>query len=136
MHPYSKSFEKGTRLWHCPSFVIKSKFTYLIFLPLVELVPRDFGDRDNGAELRKCEMGLIKINLTNPTQEVGMENSPAIWSRPLPLGWYFSEQWRRFEGPNWIQQKCDNWISGDRLLKNFANELPMVKCSYTYFPTF
>ena len=55
-----------------------------------------------------------------------MENSPAIWSRPLPLGWYFSEQWRRFEGPNWIQQKCDNWISGDRLLKNFANELPMV----------
>jgi hypothetical protein len=92
----------------------------------VLLVPRDYGDRDNGPELRECEMGFIKINLTNPTQEVGMENSPAIWSRPLPLGWYFGEQWRRFQGNNWVEQKCDNWIARDRLLKNFANELPMV----------
>ena len=38
----------------------------------------------------------------------------AIWSRPMPLGWYFAEQWRRFEGNNWIQQKCDNWVSYDR----------------------
>ncbi len=32
------------------------------------IIPRDFADRDNGPEIRKCEMGLIKINLTNPVQ--------------------------------------------------------------------
>ena len=92
----------------------------------VMIVPKDFFDRDNGAEARMCEMGLIMINLTNPVQEVGMSASPAIWSRPIPLGWYFGEQWKRFDGPNWIEQKCDKWIAQDRLLKNFANELPMV----------
>ena len=94
----------------------------------VMIVPKDFFDRDNGAELRMCEMGLIMINLTNPVQEVGMSASPAIWSRPIPLGWYFGEQWKRFDGPNWVEQKCDKWIAQDRLLKNFANELPMCPC--------
>jgi len=45
----------------------------------------------------------------------------------MPLGWFFAEQWRRYRGNNWIQQMCDNWIARDRLLKNFANELPMVR---------
>ena len=44
----------------------------------------------------------------------------------MPLGWYFNDQWTRHLGPNWVQQKCDKWIAQDRLLKNFANELPMV----------
>ncbi len=44
----------------------------------------------------------------------------------MPLGWFFAEQWRRFRGNNWIEQQCDNWIKQDRLLKQFANELPMV----------
>jgi hypothetical protein len=47
----------------------------------------------------------------------------------MPLGWYFSEQWRRFKGNNWMQQQCDKWVAQDRLLKNFANELPMVSQS-------
>ena len=47
----------------------------------------------------------------------------------MPLGWFFAEQWRRFEGNNFVQRKCDNWVARDRLLKNFANELPMVKNS-------
>jgi hypothetical protein len=46
----------------------------------------------------------------------------------MPLGWYFAEQWRRFEGNNWIQEKCDKWVSNDRLLKYFTNELPMCPC--------
>ncbi len=45
----------------------------------------------------------------------------------MPLGWYFAEQWRRFEGNNWIQEKCDKFVSNDRLLKYFTNELPMVR---------
>lgn len=45
----------------------------------------------------------------------------------MPLGWYFAEQWRRFEGNNWIQEHCDRFIKRDRILKKFTNELPMVK---------
>ena len=35
-------------------------------------------------------MGLIMVNLTNPVQEIKMEMSPAIWSKPMPLAWYFA----------------------------------------------
>jgi hypothetical protein len=50
-----------------------------------------------------------------------------LWSRPMPLGWYFAEQWRRFFGNNWVEQLCDKFIIQDRFLKNFANELPVVR---------
>ena len=33
-----------------------------------------------------------------------------IWSRPIPLAWYFNEQWRRFLGNNWVEQQCDQFI--------------------------
>ena len=33
-----------------------------------------------------------------------------IWSRPIPLAWYFNEQWRRFLGDNWVEQQCDQFI--------------------------
>eukprot|EP00095_Tigriopus_kingsejongensis_P008816 maker-scaffold1015_size70757-snap-gene-0.10 protein:Tk08816 transcript:maker-scaffold1015_size70757-snap-gene-0.10-mRNA-1 annotation:"hypothetical protein DAPPUDRAFT_305821" len=92
----------------------------------VMISPKSFKDRDNGAALRDCKMGFIKINLTNPIQEVGMKNSPSIWSKPMPLGWYFADQWRRYDGNDWIPKMCDTWVAKDRLLKNFANELPMV----------
>jgi hypothetical protein len=53
-----------------------------------------------------------------------------LWSRPMPLGWYFAEQWRRFFGNNWVEQLCDKFIIQDRFLKNFANELPVVSQHY------
>ena len=43
---------------------------------VIEINPEQFRDRDNGPELRALQMGFIKINLTNPTTEVFMENSP------------------------------------------------------------
>eukprot|EP00096_Caligus_rogercresseyi_P016873 TRINITY_DN996_c0_g2_i3.p1 TRINITY_DN996_c0_g2~~TRINITY_DN996_c0_g2_i3.p1 ORF type:complete len:1255 (-),score=221.80 TRINITY_DN996_c0_g2_i3:184-3948(-) len=95
---------------------------------LTTLNSADFYDRDNGEYLRQCEFGFIMINLTNPVKEIGMKTSPKIWSRPMPLGWYFSEQWRRFEGNNWVEKRCDLWTRRDRLLKYFTNELPMCPC--------
>ena len=56
-----------------------------------------------------------------------------IWSRPIPLGWYFNEQWRRFLGSNWVEQQCDNFIKEDRWLKNFAAELPVVRRHFQIF---
>jgi len=92
------------------------------------LTPKTYATRDNGPLARSCQMGLIMINLTNPVQVVGMTNSPMIWSRPIPLAWYFNEQWRRFLGDNWVEQQCDQFIQEDRWLKNFANELPVCPC--------
>ena len=53
---------------------------------MLSISPTDYHERDNGKEMRDFDMGMIMINLTNPVQEVGMASSPAIWSRPMPLG--------------------------------------------------
>ena len=53
---------------------------------LLSISPKTYFDRDNGP-LRKFTMGMIMVNLTNPVQEIKMEMSPAIWSRPMPLAW-------------------------------------------------
>ena len=53
---------------------------------VLSISPTDYHERDNGKEMRDFDMGMIMINLTNPVQEVGMASSPAIWSRPMPLG--------------------------------------------------
>ena len=78
-------------------------------------------------------MGMIMINLTNPMQEVGMSNSPMIWSRPMPLGWYFNGQWQRFMGSNYVEAMCDKFIKDDREWKNFAYELPAVSFQFPIF---
>ena len=44
----------------------------------VMIIPRDFGDRDNGPDIRSCEMGLIKINITNPVQVWQSNNNFAL----------------------------------------------------------
>ena len=49
-----------------------------------------------------------------------------IWSRPIPLGWYFHNQWTRFMGSNYVEAMCDKFVEDDRMWKNFANELPTV----------
>jgi len=92
------------------------------------LQTKTYATRDNGPLARSCQLGLVMINLTNPEAIVGMTNSPMIWSKPIPLGWYFNEQWRRFFGNNWIEQQCDRFVEADRWLKNFANELPVCPC--------
>ena len=43
----------------------------------VDINPIDFYDNDDGDELRSIQMGLIKINLTNPEQAIpGLRTSP------------------------------------------------------------
>ena len=72
-------------------------------------------------------MGMIMVNLTSSTMsQLGMPNSPMIWSRPIPLGWYFNAQWKRFMGSNFVEAMCDKFIQEDREWKNFAYELPTV----------
>ncbi|XP_054014775.1 protein mesh isoform X2 [Hylaeus anthracinus] len=73
--------------------------------------------------------GFIMLNLTDPQQNTGHNITPSLWSRPIPLGWYFGPQWERVYGSKWAQRLCDKWIMNDRYLKNFAAEISLCPCS-------
>lgn len=87
----------------------------------------DYANRDN-RELLDLEMGLIMINLTEPTKDFGLQKSTAVWSRPIPLAWYFRFQWERLFGTGWPSAMCDRWIENDRNLRNFAYEVERCPC--------
>ncbi|KAF2368716.1 NIDO domain, partial [Trinorchestia longiramus] len=74
------------------------------------------------------EMGLLMANLTQPEQAYNLPNSPQIWSKPIPLAWYFNSQWERSYGTNWPAAMCDRWIETDRNLRNFAYETDRCPC--------
>ncbi|XP_063878525.1 protein mesh-like isoform X1 [Scylla paramamosain] len=91
------------------------------------LTTADFMSRDN-RELLDLEMGLVMINLTIPEPLYGLEKSTAVWSRPVPLAWYFRFQWERVFGSSWPSAMCDRWIENDRNLRNFAYEVERCPC--------
>ncbi|XP_014258634.1 protein mesh isoform X2 [Cimex lectularius] len=110
----------------------------LLYIDLIEagvantgsyvIQPASFRNRNN-YELSELTFGFIQINLTNPTQYQGLSITPVIWSKPIPLGWYFAPQWERVYGKKWPEAKCDQWLMNDRFLKNFANELAQCPCT-------
>lgn len=91
------------------------------------IVPNNYRLRDNRQNL-DIQFGFIKINLTNPQEFSGLHISPELWSKPIPLAWYFGPQWERVHGRNWPRALCDNWFRTDRFLRNFAAELPICPC--------
>lgn len=56
-------------------------------------------------------------------------SSSTLWSKPIPLGWYFGPQWERIHGRNWPRALCDNWLRTDRFLRNFAANIPVCPCT-------
>lgn len=55
--------------------------------------------------------------------------SRVLWSKPIPLAWYFAPQWEREYGSKWMVKQCDVWTMNDRYLKNFAAEIPLCPCT-------
>ncbi|XP_055617268.1 protein mesh isoform X2 [Toxorhynchites rutilus septentrionalis] len=92
------------------------------------IAPANYRLRDNPRNV-DMQFGFIQINLTTPEQFNGLSISPVLWSKPIPLGWYFGPQWERIHGRNWPRALCDNWLMSDRFLRNFANELPLCPCT-------
>ncbi|XP_046394346.1 protein mesh isoform X1 [Ischnura elegans] len=93
------------------------------------IVPNNYRNRYNGPELTELEFGFLMINLTDPTTFADLKISPVLWSKPIPLGWYFSPQWERQDGKKWPERRCDRWIMNDRYLKNFAATVPQCPCT-------
>lgn len=75
------------------------------------------------------EFGFLQINLTNPETQDDLVINPVLWSKPIPLGWYFAFQWERQYGKRWPEQLCNRWLMHDRYLKNFAHEIPQCPCT-------
>ncbi|KAK4887724.1 hypothetical protein RN001_003995 [Aquatica leii] len=94
------------------------------------ILPASFINRDNG-KVSDLKFGFIQINLTEPIPIEGTDAkiTPVIWSRPIPLSWYFSFQWEKEYGTNWPDSLCDKWIENDRYLKDFVHELPHCPCT-------
>ena len=120
-------------LWGYKESTIEPKLVYIHQLEevpnngKVRIDPKEFSNNDDGAEARSCRMGMIMVNLTRSAlANLGLPNSPMIWSKPIPLGWYFNAQWKRYLGGNFVEAMCDKFIQEDREWKNFAYELPTV----------
>ncbi|GJQ65539.1 hypothetical protein Trydic_g7640 [Trypoxylus dichotomus] len=98
------------------------------------IVPAQFRNRDNQF-LTNMKFGFLQINLTEAipiegqTTTSNLAITPVIWSRPIPLGWYFGPQWERRLGINWPKALCDEFLRQDRFLKNFAHELHQCPCT-------
>ena len=52
-----------------------------------------------------------------------------LWSRPIPLGWYFKPQWEIKYGYNWPEKLCNKWILNDRNRRNFPASIPICPCT-------
>ncbi|KAL1460106.1 hypothetical protein WDU94_012044 [Cyamophila willieti] len=69
---------------------------------------------------------------SNPVTMLGSFSVPfssVLWSKPIPLGWYFAPQWQRqFDSSKWEEYLCDDWIKNDRYLKNFASDVSDGDC--------
>ncbi|KAG8266731.1 hypothetical protein J6590_065765 [Homalodisca vitripennis] len=95
------------------------------------IIPSNYKNRNNylTSDMR---FGFIKIQLiTDSSQNTnGMPVlTPVLWSRPIPLGWYFAPQWSNQYGKNWPSAMCDKWLMDDRYLKNFASEISQCPCT-------
>ncbi|XP_036324062.1 protein mesh isoform X2 [Rhagoletis pomonella] len=91
------------------------------------IYPNNYINRNNYNN--DLQFGFLQINLTNPQQYSGLKISPTLWSRPIPLGWYFNKQWERKHGLRWPQALCDNWMRNDRYLRTFTGDLPLCPCT-------
>lgn len=128
-------------LWGYRETTIHPEFVYIDSLATgitntgeFTISPASYRNRDNRA-LSDVRFGFIQVNLTDSIPIDGTTSgntvsiTPKIWSRPIPLGWYFGPQWEGMFGTNWPQRMCDNWLMNDRYLKNFAHELPQCPCT-------
>lgn len=129
-------------LWGYRESTIRPEFIYITDLAdnvqntgAYKIIPSQYRTRNDQFK-QDLQFGFIQINLTEsvPVMQEGSGISdkkvtPLIWSRPIPLGWYFAPQWERLYGTDWSKQLCDKWLKDDRYLKNFAHELPQCPCT-------
>ncbi|KAH7644783.1 protein mesh [Dermatophagoides farinae] len=77
--------------------------------------------------------GFLALNITNPDQVFGLDlrKSPIIWSRAMPLAWYFKKQWEKEFGSNgkWKTYMCNKWFDRETYLDYFATTVFRCPCT-------
>lgn len=76
-----------------------------------------------------CNLDMGWANSTLSVLTFTVVTCRVLWSKPVPLAWYFAPQWERWHGSSWPERLCDNWIKNDRYLKNFAAEIFQCPCT-------
>jgi hypothetical protein len=90
-----------------------------------------FRDRKNDGTTDLI-FGFIAINLTDSTiLGKDIKQSPIIWSRPMPLAWYFKKQWERKYGYNgkWKEKFCYDWSQHESHNDRFATTVFRCPCT-------
>lgn len=140
-HPQKLSWVNDTSvtvsLWgYRESMNVYPQLTYITTLAVARLGQgayrldtnqfRDRDDRENTDFL----FGFIAVNVTNPRQIVpNMRQSPIIWSRPMPLAWYFRPQWIRQIGYDYKDYFCRNWYEREVSADRFAATVWRCPCT-------
>lgn len=97
----------------------------------LELQVDQFLERRN-PDLLDISFGYIAINLTNP-KILGpkVKHSPILWSRTMPLAWYFKRQWEYKYGVNgrWKERFCSNWHDKESFGDRFATTVFRCPCT-------
>ncbi|XP_023221105.1 protein mesh-like [Centruroides sculpturatus] len=84
---------------------------------------RNYGNTD-------IVFGFISMNLTDASSfGRNIKRSPEIWSRPMPLAWYFRPQWEREHKGKWREHFCDKWYDDEENSLTFATSLFRCPCT-------
>ncbi|KAG1672675.1 Protein mesh [Nymphon striatum] len=88
-----------------------------------------FAERDNSDQL-DMTFGFLRLNITDP-KVINLKESPYIWSKPVPLAWYFWPQWesQTDDDDGYKAEKCKEWYRVEQQKNNFAFELPECPCT-------
>lgn len=85
----------------------------------------------NNPDTYDIPFGFIQMNLTNPKVLGNFHTSTAIWSRAMPLAWYFKQQWERQygQGEKWKRHFCQKWFERESYSDYFATTVFRCPCT-------
>lgn len=87
--------------------------------------PKNYRTRNNSLN-NDMQFGFIQINLTNALNDFKI--TPVIWSRPIPLAWFFGPQWEKIN-KKWPEDFCNKWLMKEDRLKKFTDKLFKCPCT-------
>ncbi|XP_022648361.1 protein mesh-like isoform X1 [Varroa destructor] len=129
--------EVGIHLWGFKDNQEYPSLTYITQLSTATVMDREINlnlaryANANDREKLGLQFGFISVNITNPNLAnlVTDEKSPMIWSRPMPLAWYFWPQWEYQFGKYWKDSFCNDWFEHEREGDKFAITLWRCPCT-------
>ncbi|UYV62455.1 hypothetical protein LAZ67_2000673 [Cordylochernes scorpioides] len=118
------------------------KFPKLTYIEKLEEIPdnsgtyelrtENFQHRKNSAT-KDLTFGYISLNISSGFMDNEVTRmSPVVWSKTMPLAWYFRKQWEREHGVDkWRESFCNDWYLQEKYSDRFAITLFRCPCTLT-----